>query len=1085
MPEKIYKLQPNRTIALRGFDALGASAALHTATADAFTVSGTFRDAADFAVLMLWDADNFYEHPRLKYLPDFNFDGAVLTFDVEYSPGLQPLDSPKSNWIDWATLDYITADAAGTSGKVRLWDNCLLKSGSFTAASGTFHLATNDSGIQAYDRLTVFFENLAYDYIAAPQTASVEYQFFATNGATQNITVNNRPYTHTQPPGGDSSADLANALLALVNAAQGDPDVTAVIGSTAYSILLTAKPGSKAVITASGNIPATLGATSVAQVAQALAQEINGTDWWNAYPTHALRATAQGNALTVTAARYGRVSTSGTAVTLTWSTQKPLTLNGAVFAGITPGAAITIAGVLYTVASVQSPTTLTLTTSAGTQPDALYTADRGGVDGNMIELYALHKTDSLKTTEDFVRLSAGNSDVTWTCTIDFGALGLKSLRQCWFTYAAALANSTAFTASEWIAAYTNWRLAGPESVTKLSVAGHGSVRVEESSSACTYTGLWSTPSPESGFFSGGLARRAGLKDAATNETLTVRYTCNSAHDLYLGTSLYTNSANIWVQLDGAPEFALSLYLNNEPAVNTRRLLVPAVPPGSHSVRFRIKDKGFFYFDFLEAAVLSDIPAPPAPRSNLAPALDYSTDHSWKLPPARILWILDNLGFNGPVNQYIGVFWWNQRTNPTAVFPSLTVTFPTTLTPGSKLKLTLGGVDIEKTVFPADTSGAVALHFSRFINELFVGAWASASNTSGTLTITVRSPVYSFSFDPHGLPTSGSLESSPATMQKNLGTWMVDPTQSPALNRGARDWHSDLYRECKVRNREVTTSGSMELVNPPDNFAARYFDGSPVVTSVGFGNLRSTHCAQSSPMLRYQQSVFDCIADLQNAAGLIPNFQLGEYLWWFFATSPTVGMAFYDSETAAAAQAALGRPLHKFLGPNDDPTVNRSADAVFLRNRLRDHVASIVSHIRSRYPAAQSEVLFAYDVNYPTQNDGLGGSLNRFINFPVEWGSHATAGFDRLKVEALAFGGRLRNLALARTAIEFPLTQDWPLSSVRYLAPIFIYSSTWEKEISMAFGLQIPIVNLWAFDQMCIFGLKINGYRNRSRSAKMG
>ena len=91
MPESIYKLQPNRTIQLRGFDHLGAGAAVHSATANSFKVSGVFRDTADFAVLFLYDADNFYEHPRLKYLPDFDFDGLTLQFDVRYN-GLMPLD---------------------------------------------------------------------------------------------------------------------------------------------------------------------------------------------------------------------------------------------------------------------------------------------------------------------------------------------------------------------------------------------------------------------------------------------------------------------------------------------------------------------------------------------------------------------------------------------------------------------------------------------------------------------------------------------------------------------------------------------------------------------------------------------------------------------------------------------------------------------------------------------------------------------------------------------------------------------------------------------------------------------------------
>ena len=241
------------------------------------------------------------------------------------------------------------------------------------------------------------------------------------------------------------------------------------------------------------------------------------------------------------------------------------------------------------------------------------------------------------------------------------------------------------------------------------------------------------------------------------------------------------------------------------------------------------------------------------------------------------------------------------------------------------------------------------------------------------------------------------------------------------------------------------------------------------------------------MRNFQCAVFDCIADLQKAAGLVPDFQLGEYLWWFF--SGVSGMAFYDAETKAAAETALGRPLHVFLGPNDDPAVNSSADALFLRARLRDHVAEIIAHIRSRYPEAICEILFAYDVNYPTPNQdrlgSLGGALNRFVNFPAEWGSHSTAGFDRLKVEALAFGSRFRNLNLARAAVEFPLAQDWPLSRVRYLAPLFTHSSSWQKEVAIALGLQIPVVNLWAFDQMNIFGLKFAKYYNQSRSLKMG
>src|SRR5206468_1326167 len=49
----LKKLQPHRTMHLRGFDGRGAAAALHSATDGGFTVSGYFVTASDFAVLML------------------------------------------------------------------------------------------------------------------------------------------------------------------------------------------------------------------------------------------------------------------------------------------------------------------------------------------------------------------------------------------------------------------------------------------------------------------------------------------------------------------------------------------------------------------------------------------------------------------------------------------------------------------------------------------------------------------------------------------------------------------------------------------------------------------------------------------------------------------------------------------------------------------------------------------------------------------------------------------------------------------------------------------------------------------------
>ena len=302
--------------------------------------------------------------------------------------------------------------------------------------------------------------------------------------------------------------------------------------------------------------------------------------------------------------------------------------------------------------------------------------------------------------------------------------------------------------------------------------------------------------------------------------------------------------------------------------------------------------------------------------------------------------------------------------------------------------------------------------------------------------------------------------------------MIDPAQTPALNRGARDWHRDLFRECKAWNREIVVASSMELVKPPAEYSARFPDGQAVETAVGFGSLVSTHCAFNASMAAYQKQVFLAVADLMAAEQLLPNLQFGEFCWWYFANAS--GMAYYDAETNAAALAALGRPPHVFTGPDDDPAVNNGADAAFLRNRLRDHAAAIRDYVRASHPAGVFEVLFPYDVNHPVPAGvhALGGRLNRFVNLPVEWEHKATSGLDRLKTEALDFGAWSRDLDLVLSTLRFARSLDWPKDSLRHLLPLFRAGYPWERECLAALGEGFSAVTLWAFDHVCLFGLPL-------------
>jgi hypothetical protein len=167
--ETLYKLQPTRTIHLQGASDFGAAAALHSATETGFKVSGVFRDAADFAVLVLWDRDHFFGHPRFSYLPDGDFSGITLSFDLHYE-NLQPIDSPKFATFDWPYLNCLKTDR--TLVQLRLFDRAAVVGGAYSKAQGTFTLNGSPYG---YDRVTLWYQNIAFDKIVSwpnPETAA-------------------------------------------------------------------------------------------------------------------------------------------------------------------------------------------------------------------------------------------------------------------------------------------------------------------------------------------------------------------------------------------------------------------------------------------------------------------------------------------------------------------------------------------------------------------------------------------------------------------------------------------------------------------------------------------------------------------------------------------------------------------------------------------------------------------------------------------------------------------------------------------------------------------------------------------------
>ena len=1064
--EQINKFQPDRTLSLRGFTGFGAAASLCETSPTGFKVYGVFRDQADFCVLVIYDADNVYEHYSVKYLPDFDLSGMVLNFSLSYE-NLQPIDSAKYSWIDWAQLDVV--GKTGEPVQIRLWDHATLGSGSYSVAQGTYTLSA-PGGCAAGDQLLLFINNVSFSFTA-------------------------------------------------------------------------------------------LGGESAAHAAQCFATKINGHDWSTFVDSSiAVIASADSNGnLTLKNARSGVVNVSGSSVSWT---------SGTTFPGIAVGSTIYLGGAPYAVGSVNSPTSLSLTSAASSNGSAVYLAEYGGVDGNDVQVYMLvgDKNQTLKVDNPVLQLSGGNSDdVTWNISLDFTALGIDQIRQAWLTFAPHLASGAAYQDSEWTATFTNWSVTDPNGVGVLQCAGPGSVRVGNGDLGCVYAGNgWSTLAANNYW------RGFGRQTANPGDSVTVSYNCPSTHDLYLGTSLYKDRGIVSVMLDGVGLPNVDCFLEVSSEVVTRRPLQKAVPAGAHTVTLTLLldkrtllglwDKPssgcHFLFDYIEAAIPSGMPDAVITYPNISAALDFDTDATYKMSPQRLLWHLRKLGLTGQMDEYVGVYWWNQRKRVNGVWNSSVVTFSGPWASGDTATITIGGVDFKKLVSQWDTSDTIAAHFVYYINSGSVSMWAEKTG-AGQLTIHVRTPNWS---DTLVVPPPASANGTVThTGNLNLGSdgiWEIDTAAASPINFPVTKWHADLFKEVAAAGMLITTSFSMELVNPPDDgtvanaWKARFYDGTAVDTATDFNGIFSSQCAPIANVTNFQKSAYAQMAGLQSAAGLTPWLQFGEFLWWYFCantrqnmpvgyaayTSPiSIGLAnphglasgdrvvvsgvqgmtsangtwtvtvtddthftldgssangawvtgsgtvsggsmgFYDPVTRAAANAALGRDLYKFTCQDDDPTVNGGADVNFLAAQLKAHVDAILAAVLAAHPNAKFELLYPDDVNHSVcyvnaQNPyPQGGRLNAAVNLPPQWRTKPGSGFDRIKVEALSWGATYRNLDLANEAVTFAFSgaMSWTPADVAYLIPWFNGACPWPSELQLSSSAGIGLINFWAYDHLAL------------------
>jgi hypothetical protein len=136
MADQIQKLRPDRDLQCYYFEP-SAIAALSSTSSTGFTVSGTWRQQFDWAVIE-WNRDNVYEHPAFRYLPDGDLSGLVLAYQ-ETRTNCIALDSELYATVAWPSLRIW--GPGDIIYYVRLTDHATPVAGSYQNAYADFTLS--------------------------------------------------------------------------------------------------------------------------------------------------------------------------------------------------------------------------------------------------------------------------------------------------------------------------------------------------------------------------------------------------------------------------------------------------------------------------------------------------------------------------------------------------------------------------------------------------------------------------------------------------------------------------------------------------------------------------------------------------------------------------------------------------------------------------------------------------------------------------------------------------------------------------------------------------------------------------------
>jgi hypothetical protein len=493
-----------------------------------------------------------------------------------------------------------------------------------------------------------------------------------------------------------------------------------------------------------------------------------------------------------------------------------------------------------------------------------------------------------------------------------------------------------------------------------------------------------------------------------------------------------------------------------------------------------------YFDFLELAVPSaDLPVIQS-QSVVTLATDWDTLHCISLSPERTAWMLASLNFAGRANHYVGALWFYELTRVGHVYASATVTFSGTPAANAYVTVTLGQVGqpslldtiLQKQIHVGDTADTIALAFAQELNRGYTGVWANA--TGSLLTITART--MGLAGDSNTLAATTTSGGFTATASGSSfagasdGSWRTDLTASPALNRAVRDWSTAYFAVLVGHGIDAAASFSMELQHGDPSAAAGIAQMGPAGDPI----LLPTPSLQtnfSPTSLAFWKVVYEEMAAIQAAAGLVPYLQFGEVQWWYFPNDGLgtnfSGMPFYDAWNLATFAALYGHPLATITLNTVDPAAYPD-EAAYLPTVIGNFTAAIMSFVRATQPACRFEVLYPTDVNQT--------AFNRAINYPAA--AWTPVALTCLKTEAFGFTFG-RNLDQVWATLDFGSALGFPAAQRSHLVGVGDSTAAWLKEVRAAEGKRFESVVLFAIDQFCLIGYDVPLPGGSRRSFRTG